>query len=121
MLDTELGRRIVAAAALNGWERKELPEHFGAYGKGVKHTASRLARDPEAKPDKLQLRLLSDVLGVPIEWFTAPDWRDLIPGARPPGDEARTVREVDEDEEPNLPAAPSAPTTAEPNRGAANS
>ena len=82
MLDTELGRRIVAAAALNGWERTALPEQFGHYGKNVKHAASRLARDPDARPDELQLQMLSNVLGVPQSRFTEPDWQRLIKSAK---------------------------------------
>lgn len=81
MLETTLGRRIVAAAALKGWSRDDLPTHFGSYGKGLKHMASRLARDPKAAPDDHQLGVLSEVLGVPKAWFITDDLHRMIEAA----------------------------------------
>lgn len=88
MLETPLGRRIVAAAALRGWERKDIPQQFERYGSRIKFMPSRLARDPDAQPDDHQLDTLARVFGLPRSWFTEPDLSDVVPGAKEPQSDA---------------------------------
>lgn len=115
----EFRNRVKAAAALHGRGMREARDLLDGFG--TERTLAEAVISGKKDQNKRNIRDLAEALEVPREWFTEPDWRDLIPGAGPPEDEARTVREVDADEASNLPDAPNAPKTAEPGRGAANS
>lgn len=76
----EIYRRIVAAAALNGWEFKDLPAQLEAIDAPTT-LAGRVARgDKDA--GQTDRRIVADLLQVPVGFLTAEDWRSYI---RPPG------------------------------------
>ena len=72
----QLRRRILAAAALQGLGMRgvrDVLEQFGAN----KTLAEQMIRGEQSQNDR-NLRDLSDVLHVPVEWFTVPDLEEWL-------------------------------------------
>lgn len=73
--------RVIAGLALRGLELRDLPALVEGTGLG-KHEVQRIGRpSDESLPTTAAVLTLSDLLGLPREWFEEEDWRGLIPGS----------------------------------------
>src|SRR5687768_13773413 len=72
----EMKRRIIAAAALNGWRLNDLPEKLEEFG-AQKHLAAGLA-DGRLQPRPALLNTLANFFEIPEKWFTEEDWRSIV-------------------------------------------
>ncbi len=72
----EFANRVTAAASLHGLGMRELRTHLEKFGANKTLAEALISDETKRKPK--QLRDLAEALEVPIAWFEAEDWRDLI-------------------------------------------
>lgn len=74
----EFRRRVVAAAALKGWDLDDLQAPLEER-QFPKHAAARAGRSSDSyMAGRALILVLADILDVPEEWFTAEDVYELI-------------------------------------------
>jgi hypothetical protein len=106
----EFRRRVLAAGALHGAGMREIRDLLQDFG--TERTLAEAVISGKKPQNKRNIRDLAEAFEVPREWFTEPDWRDLIPGS---GEESRdqSLGRLDADEDEILPGDPTSPPTEE--------
>lgn len=77
----EWKRRVEAAAALHGWELKDLIDPVAelAGDNFPRNAAARAGHESDNyQPNHALALILAELLGVPVEWFEEEDWRAVL-------------------------------------------